>query len=200
VLAHVANFRPMKRQALALETTARLREALGDVRVVFAGAGPELEAIRALAAERGADWAVFLGAQRNIASVFTMADVAILPSSDEALPMALLEGMAVGVPVVATDVGDVAEVIERTGAGVCVPPEDHDAFYAAVHRILADQAVHRHFAAAAEAAQDELDAARMVGRYERVFDGVLDHGPESAALPHVAALADHAVLQRREGQ
>jgi len=176
----------MKPQALALETTPRPGEALGDVRVVFPGYGPELGATRSLAAERGEDWAVFLAVQRQVASVFAMADIAILASPAEMLPMVLLESIAVRALVVAADVGDVVEVIERTGPGMCVPPEDHDAFFAAVHRIVADRAVRQHLAAAEKAAQDELDAARMVGRCERVSDAVLDPEPGSPALSHVA--------------
>jgi glycosyltransferase involved in cell wall biosynthesis len=94
-------FAPQKRQDLTLRTVAALREKLGDVRVVFAGDGPELESVRALADELSADWAIFLGAYDNVPSVFRVADVAVLPSTGEGLPMAILEAVAVRVPVVA---------------------------------------------------------------------------------------------------
>jgi glycosyltransferase involved in cell wall biosynthesis len=173
VLAQVASFRPMKRQVLTLETTARLREAVGDVRVVFAGDGPALQNVRTIAEERGADWAVFLGRQRNVASVFGLADLAVLPSASEAMPMSIIEAIAVGVPVVATDVGDVAETLDRTGAGLHVPPEDPDAFFRCCHALLADQSAHQRFSAAAVAARHEVDAETMVCRYEDVFDRIL---------------------------
>jgi glycogen(starch) synthase len=186
VLAHVATFRPMKRQALALETTARLRESLGDVRVVFAGTGPEFEGVRELAARRGADWALFLGRQRNVASVYGLADLAILPSSHEAMPMTVIEAIALGVPVVATDVGDVPQVLDRTRAGVHVPADDGDAFFAACRRLLSDPAAHERLVAAAEAARDELDAGTMVRRYERLLAGILCE-ERPAALADLAA-------------
>jgi len=173
VIAHVARFVAQKRQDFALETTARLRETLGDVRVVFAGAGPELERVRALADERGADWAVFLGRHENPAGIFGLADLAVLPSAGEALPMAVLEAIAVGTPMVATDVGDVGTVLEDTGAGLVVPPDDPEAFYRACHDVLSDAALRERLQVAALSAGPDLDADTMVERYERVFAAVL---------------------------
>ncbi len=113
VLAHVARFAPQKRQPLSLETVARLRESVGDVGTVFAGEGLELEGVQATAHRMGANWAVFLGRRDNVPSVFALADLAVLPSTGEALPMAILETPAVNVPVVASDVSD---TLRRTGA------------------------------------------------------------------------------------
>ncbi len=80
--------------------------------------------------------------------------------------MAVLEAIAVGVPMVATDVGDVGEVLWTTGAGLVVPPFDDDAFYNACHRVLADDALLSHLAAGAEASRGSIDAAVMVARYD----------------------------------
>jgi glycosyltransferase involved in cell wall biosynthesis len=185
VLAQVARFVPQKRQLLALETTARLRRVLGDVRIVFAGEGPELATVRHAAEARGADWAIFLGRHDNIPSVFALSDLAILPSAGEAMPMAIIEAIAVGVPVIATAVGEVGHVLDRTGAGIHVPAADEEAFYLACRRVLSDEAVHSRLASSALAASAQIDAATMVKRYERVFDGVL-RGVDPAALASLA--------------
>ena len=171
VIVQVARFVPQKRQRLALETTARLRERLGDVRIVFAGDGPELERVRAAAA--GAGWATFLGRHDNVQSLFALADLAVLPSAGEALPMAILEAIAVGVPIVATDVGDVGPLLERTGAGLHVPPDDPEAFYAACLEVLGEPGVRDRLARAAADARDQIDATTMVRRYEDEFGAVL---------------------------
>ena len=169
VITHVARFRPQKRQLLTLQTAVRLREALGDVRVVFAGVGPDLEAVQAAARGLGADWATFLGRSDNVAAVFSLGDLTVLPSTGEAMPMSIIEAIAVGVPIVAADVGDVGQVLERTGAGVRFPAEDSEAFYLACLEVLSDERVHRRLAQAAGAAKDEVDAGTMVRRYESLF-------------------------------
>lgn len=170
VIAHVASFRSMKRQALTLETVAKLRAALDeDVRVVFAGTGPQEERVEALARKMGADWATFLGPQRNVASVFRVADLTVLPSSAEAMPMVILESITMGVPVVASDVGDVASMLESTSAGLCFDPDDHDAFFETARRVLTDGSLHQALAESALAARAEIDAATMVSRYVDVF-------------------------------
>jgi len=173
VVAHVARFTPQKRQELTVSTVARLREELGDVRAVFAGSGPELERVQALAAEQGADWALFLGRQENVASVFALADLAVLPSSGEAMPMSIIEAIGVGVPIVASDVGDVGRLLERTGAGLHVPADDHDALYRACRDVLADPGLRARLAAAADEARVEVDAGTMVRRYEELFGDLL---------------------------
>jgi glycosyltransferase involved in cell wall biosynthesis len=169
LIAHVARFAPQKRQLLSLWTVARLRETLGDVRIVFAGEGVEFERVRDAATAMNADWAVFLGTQENVPSVFAMADLAVLPSTGEALPMAVLEAIAVRVPVVASDVGDVGDLLRRTGAGLTVAPEDAEAFFDACHRVLSDDALRARLSVAADASSVAIDAATMVDRYEDVF-------------------------------
>lgn len=169
VVAHVARFVPQKRQLMALQTVARLRESLGDVWIVFAGEGSELDQVRTAALAMGADWAVFLGRHDNVPSVFAMADLAVLPSTGEALPMAILEAIAVGVPVVASDVGDVGETLRHTGAGVSVPADDPEAFYQACWAVLTDSNLHGRLAASADASRATIDAATMVGRYDELL-------------------------------
>lgn len=180
VLAHVARFAPPKRQLLALDTTERLREDLADVRIVFAGDGPELNRVREAAKARGADWAIFLGRHDNVPSIFALSDLAILTSSAEAMPMVVIEAIAVGVPIVSTDVGDVGHVLERTGAGIHVPVGDAEAFYRACHQVLTDGAMHERLAGAGAAGGAQIDADTMVHRYEHLFATVLDGGPPSA--------------------
>jgi len=172
VITHVARFREQKRQKLTLETTARLRETLGDVRVVFAGTGPDLEAVQQAAKALHAGWATFLGRHDNVPSVFALGDLTVLPSTGEAMPMSIIEAIGVGVPIVAADVGDVGPILKRTGAGLLFPPNDPDAFYASCLEVLSDETVHQRLASAAAGAKEEVDAQTMVRRYERLFDSI----------------------------
>jgi glycosyltransferase involved in cell wall biosynthesis len=172
VVTHVARFRAQKRQLLTLETVARLRETMGDVRVVFAGAGPDLESVQEAARAMGADWATFLGRHDNVPSVFALGDLTVLPSTGEAMPMSIIEAIGVGVPIVAADVGDVGPILERTGAGLLFPAEDPDSFLAACATVLSDPEVHRRLTQAALAAETEVDAQTMVRRYEDLFASI----------------------------
>jgi glycosyltransferase involved in cell wall biosynthesis len=97
----------------------------------------------------------------------------VLPSSGEALPMVVLEAIAVGTPMVATDVGDVGTVLRATGAGISVPADDAEAFYRACLDVLGDAELRRRLTDSAGGAREHIDAPTMVGRYERLFGSIL---------------------------
>ena len=174
VVLHAARFTPPKGQPATLRAVAGLRERLGDVRVLFAGAGPEEEKVKREAARLGADWATFLGSRDDVPALMRAADLAVLPSSAEALPMSLLEAMALGTPVVATDVGDVPWLLDEVGGGLRVPAGDEDAFAAACGRLLGDEPeLHGRLAEAGQAGVAEFDVPRMAERYAEVFEAAM---------------------------
>jgi glycosyltransferase involved in cell wall biosynthesis len=173
VIAHVGRVNPHKGQLLTLETVARIRAELGDVHVVFAGSGPDLPRLEARASELGAGWAHVLGHQPNVAAVFALADLAVLPSDAEAMPMVVLEALAVGVPVVATDVGDLPAMLDGTGAGMTVPIGDADAYRRACSEALASPHVRARLRDGARRLDHEIDADTMVARYAALFERTL---------------------------
>jgi glycosyltransferase involved in cell wall biosynthesis len=186
LVVQIARFAAGKRQATALRAVARLRERFGDVRLAFAGDGETEEAVRREAGELDAGWAYFLGSRDDVPALLGAADLAVLPSSAEGLPMSLIEAMAVGTPVVASDVGDVGWLLETTGGGISVPAGDEEAFVAACERVLADAALRGRLRAAGRAAAEDLDAAEMVRRYADLFESALA-GPAPAGEPQPAA-------------
>lgn len=112
------------------------------VKLVIAGYGrPEYEkSLRALAEEVGvADRTFFIGPVDNPASVFAALDVYTLPSREEGLGITILEAMAAGVPVVASAVGGVPEVINDKETGILVPPGDPDALAGAINQLVEDK-------------------------------------------------------------
>lgn len=183
VIVQVARFASQKGQSMTLSAVDRLRGRLGDVRALFVGEGPEEESVKEKAARLGAEWATFLGFRDDVPGLVRLADLSVLPSTGEGLPMSLIESIVIGTPIVATEVGDVGWLLETTGAGRCVSPGDEDAFVEACAQVLGDADLRvRMIKAAAEAAAD-FDATKMVQRYEQVFEAAI----ESSPLPLVLA-------------
>jgi len=165
------------RQVEADDGEAAFGEQLGDVRVLFAGSGPEEDAVRRQAAEMGADWASFLGSRDDVPALLHAADLAVLPSTAEGLPMSLIEAMALGTPVVSTDVGDVRWLIEVAGGGLCVARQDEQQFTEACSRALGDARLHGQLSAAGLAGVEDFDAPRMAERYADVLSAAVDDAP-----------------------
>jgi glycosyltransferase involved in cell wall biosynthesis len=178
VVVQVARFKSQKRQLTTLQTVARLRERLGDVHAVFLGEGSEEATVREEAERMGAgEWAHFLGFREDVPAVVACADLSVLPSSGEGLPMSLIESIALGVPTVATDVGDVGWLLETTGGGLVVPVGDDEAFFEACARLLGDPELRRRTSAAGGEAIGGFDAPKMVERYAEVFEACLRGSP-----------------------
>lgn len=177
VVIEVARFAPQKGQDAVLRTAAALREELGDVRVIFVGDGATEAEVKREAQRLNADWATFLGRRQDVPGLIRLADVSVLPSTGEGLPMSLIEAIAIGTPVIGTDVGDVRWLIETTGAGVCVEPGDEAAFGEACAKVLGDAELRTRLRAAAAEKVEQFDAPLMVGRYEQVFEAAIERAP-----------------------
>jgi len=139
VVICVAGFRAEKDHA----TLLRAFRAVVDGRPAvlrLVGDGPERPAAEALAAELGLEESVeFLGNRTDVDRLLADADVFVLASyAVENLPFAVLEAMAAGLPVVATDVGALAELVRDGVTGALVPPRDAAALARALTAVLAD--------------------------------------------------------------
>lgn len=178
LVVHVGNIRAGKGHDNLVRATARLCESGFGGLVVSIGVAhdpADLERLRADAATLGVDeHLTFLG-RREDALAFTAAcDVYVNPSEFEGLPVAVLEAMCLGRPIVATSVGGVPSVIRDGDTGLLVPPGDPAALAAAVRSLLDDPArAARLGKSAARHAHAELDLATMVRRVEAVYDEVL---------------------------
>lgn len=107
-----------------LDAIAQLRDEGVTVDVLIAGDGPEDRRLRTQSEALGLQKSVrFLGFVKEMGPLFAMANLLVLPSRTEGLPLVLLEAMAAEVPVVATNVGQVPEVLVEGRCGLAVPPE-----------------------------------------------------------------------------
>ncbi len=118
LLVHVSNFRPVKRPADCIEILAKVRESGENARLIMVGDGPERSAVYYHAEQLGVEeHTVFVGKQANIADYLGVADVFLLPSELESFGLAALEAQACEVPVIATRIGGIPEVINEGESG-----------------------------------------------------------------------------------
>ncbi len=110
--------------------------------VYLAGDGPDASSIHALAEQLAVqEKIIFGGFRRDLPVLYKAADVFLLPSRYESLPLSIREGMAASLPVLATNVGGVAEAVENGRSGVLIPPGDPESLAAAMARLAADPAL-----------------------------------------------------------
>jgi glycosyltransferase involved in cell wall biosynthesis len=155
-----------------------LIDALGllpGVSAVVAGEGPERDALMRRAQARGvADRFTLIGWQEEIGPFLRALDVFVLPSRFEGLSLALLEAMAAGTAIVATDVGGTSEALVPGETGLLVPPEDADGLASAIDRLLRDEELRKQLGAAArEAWVARFTAQRMQQSYADLLAAVV---------------------------
>jgi glycosyltransferase involved in cell wall biosynthesis len=163
-----------------------------DCRLVIAGEGPLRGALERQIAELDLTRVVrLLGDRGDIAELLAESDVFALSSIAEGMPVTLLEAMAAGLPVAATDVGDVASVVADGVTGTLVPAHDPPALAAALGSYLADENRRRaHGDAARTRAMERFGLGAMVSAYVSLYDELLGT-THAAPLRAVPALTEH---------
>ena len=157
-----------------LLAAARLLTDRGvPVRVVAVGQGPQEAETRALHASLDLGDRVLLTGRRDDAvAVMGACDAFVMASSNEGLPVAIMEALALGLPVVSTAVGGIPEAITDGVEGLLVPPRDPEALAGAITRVATDPTLRAALARGAAAAGDRYDITATVRRIEAVYAAV----------------------------
>ena len=143
VVTHVSNYRPVKRIPALVEVFARIRRSVPST-LVLVGDGPDLPHGLALARDLGVAGDVrAVGEQGDVRSLLSASDVFLLPSATESFGLAALEAMACEVPVIASRVGGLPEVIESGVNGYLHEPDDLDGMAASAVALLTDRDLRR---------------------------------------------------------
>jgi L-malate glycosyltransferase len=174
LVIHVSNLRPVKRIDAVIEVFARIASRIPS-RLLLVGDGPELGTAYRLSRELGiASQVDALGAQEAIIPLLSIADVFLLPSAQESFGLAALEAMACGVPVVASRVGGLPEVIEDGVSGFLRDLTDLDGMADAAVGLLQDPDLHaRVTQAARRRVTGQFCSDRVVPMYEEFYRRVL---------------------------
>ncbi len=176
VLVHVSNFRPVKNATTVVEVFHRLVQEGHKLRLLFVGDGPDRVPAEHLARELGVvDDIRFLGKQEPVEEILSIADVFLMPSGSETFGLAALEAMACSVPVVASDIGGLPELVVDGETGFLSPLNDVDAFTDRVRAILQDDELHQRMSKAGrQLAVDKFDIKHVIPLYEAYYERIIE--------------------------
>ncbi|MFQ5846062.1 MAG: N-acetyl-alpha-D-glucosaminyl L-malate synthase BshA [Candidatus Methylomirabilales bacterium] len=174
ILLHLSNFRPVKRVTDVIRIFARVRQEI-PAKLLMVGDGVERPTAQHLTRELNIEKeVVFLSRQEDIPGLMKVADLFLLPSELESFGLAALEAMSCGVPVIASRVGGLLELIEDGVSGMLYHVGDVEGMAQAALRVLTDDAHHHRVAQAArQRVLDHFDAARIIPEYEALYQEVL---------------------------
>ncbi len=159
-----------------LSAASKLRSEFPALRVEIAGSGPQRAKLEAAVAQASLTGQVrFLGWIDDLTSLLPRWDIFVMPSLEEGFPIAALDAMAAALPVIATPVGGVPELIEDGQTGWLVPPRDAEALASRLRLLLIDPELGRRVGAAGYAhVRDHFSAAQMTNKFAELYDELLN--------------------------
>jgi L-malate glycosyltransferase len=188
-IVHVSNFRGVKDPRSLAHVFLAVRERI-DTELWLIGDGPSLPALREVLSEAGAEDAVrYFGATTDVATILRGADLLLMTSVVESFCVAAAEAMACGIPVVATRVGGLAEVVTDGVTGHLFPAGAHAEAANAVADLLARPWLRRRAGSAARRQAARFACERVVPRYESLYRDLVDQGERDDPPARIAAEA-----------
>jgi glycosyltransferase involved in cell wall biosynthesis len=170
VIGTVGRLVAVKNQAMLLEALALVRAQGVRFKAVLAGEGPLLDDLQAQAARLGlSDRVLLAGNRRDVPDMLAAYDVFVLSSLSEGLSNVILEAMAAGLPVVATDVGGAGELVQPDRTGILVSSNDAEAMAAALLKLVRSPETRLAMGGAARASAEHFSLDAMIRQYERVY-------------------------------
>ena len=183
LLVHVSNFRSVKRPADCVEILSRVRKSDVDARLIMVGDGPERSAVnyRAEVLEV-AENTIFVGKQGNISDYLGVADVFLLPSELESFGLAALEAQACEVPVIATRIGGLPEVVNDGESGFLSDVGDVEKMTADTLKFLNDEELRRTFGERGrELAVQRYSTEKIIPQYIAYYEKIVKKSAAAAA-------------------
>jgi glycosyltransferase involved in cell wall biosynthesis len=170
IVVQVANDMPDKDFPTLLEAAGSVAHRRRDFHLLLVGRNTDSPQISRAVAEAGlSEMATLAGQRDDVPGILARADVFVLSSRRETFALAVLEAMAAGLPVVASDLAALAELLSNGKEGLLVPPGDADALAGGIERVLDDAALSRQLGEAARRRAATFSSARMAARFERLL-------------------------------
>ncbi len=167
----IGRLSPEKGQDVLVEALRMLKRNVPDMRGIMAGDGPSRWQLERLVRSSGMQEIIcLLGHRNDVPALLSVMDIFVLPSHREGLPLALLEAMATGLPVVATDVGGCGEVIRDGHNGLLVAPGRPELIAGAIKRLACDEGLRRSLGhQARRTIEEHFSVDRMVRQIEELY-------------------------------
>lgn len=183
LLVHVSNFRAVKRPVDCVEIFAKVKEQESKVRLVMVGDGPERSAAYYRAEQLGVlDDVVFVGKQANISDYLGVSDLFLLPSELESFGLAALEAQACELPVIATRIGGIPEVVNDGESGYLSDVGDIDKMTRDVLILIRDEDVRRAFGEKGrELAVERYSTEMIIPQYIAFYERIVNRADSAAA-------------------
>jgi N-acetyl-alpha-D-glucosaminyl L-malate synthase BshA len=176
LLVHVSNFRAVKRPIDCVEILAKVKAKGGKVKLIMVGDGPERSACNYRAEQLNVkNDTVFVGKQANIPAYLGIADIFLLPSELESFGLAALEAAACEVPVIATRIGGIPEVVTEGETGFLSDIGDIEKMSEDVMKLLNNEEMREAFGAKArESAVSRYSSEMIIPQYIKFYEKILD--------------------------
>ncbi len=175
IIGTLTRFRAEKGNRYLIEAMPEIHEAHPEVVCVLFGEGPLRAELEKLATDLHVQQQVlFPGFVSDIYNAYYMFDVIVIPSVSEGFGLALVEAMAAGRPVVASQVGGMKDIIEDGKTGLFVPPADAGAIAQAVNRYFDDDTMAAHISASAREQSHQYDIHHIVRMFEQLYTDLSD--------------------------
>ena len=177
VIGTVARLSPEKDQFTLLEAFSKIAQMVDSVKLVIVGDGILRQELERRSKSLGIkDKVLFLGFRQNISEILSIFDVFVLSSLTEGIPLTLLEAMAAGKPVVATNVGGNPEVVVDGETGFLVPPKNPEKMAEAIITLLKNEELAMKMGEAGrKRVEEKFSLERMVREYEEIYRNLLKY-------------------------
>ncbi len=176
VIGNVSHFRPEKGYHIFFEAIRKVRQSIPGLRVIAVGAGePLFSQFKNEIEKEGLDDCIFLtGYAPNVLDYLSVMDICCLtPVSNEGFSNALLEQMAMGIPVIATDVGGNREAVVHGESGFIIPPNDANALADAILNLYRNKKLRKSFGENAKRrVESKFVVDKMVEQMEKFYQGM----------------------------
>ncbi len=175
VICTIAHMEEHKGIKYLIESASLLLQSRNDVSFLLVGEGALKEELKILCADLKIEKnVIFAGERSDIPEILSLTDIFVLPSLREGLGLAILEAMACGKPVIATNVGGIPEIVKDGVSGILVSPKDPEVLHSAMNELLGNREKLRKMGYNGKRVCNEsFDSKTMIGKIEDLYDSLM---------------------------